>query len=83
MKIAARFMSKRMFLAKVAFLVAWSSVHPALAAAQGSQGQNAVYNNSNTGGWPGLSRSLRRPGLFSRHSQDARVGPNLASCRGA
>jgi hypothetical protein len=48
MKIAARFTSKRMFLAKVAFLVAWSSVHPALAAAQGSQGQNAVYNNSNT-----------------------------------
>lgn len=47
MKIAARFASKRMFLAVVAFLVGWSLGHPT-AAAQGSQGQDAVYSNSNT-----------------------------------
>src|SRR5580692_8999693 len=33
------------------------------------------------GGWPGLSRSLRRPGLFSRHSPDARVRLNVGSWR--
>jgi hypothetical protein len=47
--------------------------------ARGISGTAALTCPANTtpwlkgGGWPGLSRSLRRPGLFSRHSPDARV----------
>lgn len=46
MKNATKLAAKLIFSGTVAVLIAWLSVYPTTAAAQGTQGQNAVYNFS-------------------------------------
>jgi hypothetical protein len=48
MRAKSRFASGWIFFAIVAVLVGWVSAFPALANAQGGQGQNAVYPASGT-----------------------------------